>query len=68
MSRIAIEAGVSKGTLHIYFTGKADLFSNMYTMSVDGLPVLSFKKSIEHCRQATCCVRIGRRCLKILLS
>jgi AcrR family transcriptional regulator len=68
MSRIAAEAGVSKGTLYYYFPGKAELFADyMHGLCDRWVAVLfddlDYGRSVEETLY-----RIGRRMVTMLLS
>ena len=68
MSRIALEAGVSKGTLYNYFPGKAELFAAyMHGMCTRWI-VLAFDELDRDTPPADVLHHIGRRMTSMLLS
>jgi AcrR family transcriptional regulator len=68
MSRIAAEAGVSKGTLYNYFAGKAELFSaHVHRDCSQTIAVMFDDLERDEPAEATL-RRIGRRIVEALLS
>jgi AcrR family transcriptional regulator len=68
MSRIAAEAGVSKGTLYNYFTGKAELFSAYVHRECSSTISLMLDDLARDETPEATLRRIGRRILEVLLS
>jgi AcrR family transcriptional regulator len=68
MSRIAGEAGVSKGTLYNYFAGKAELFAAYVQRDCSRWIALLFDDLDETAPPAEVLARIGRRQFQMLLS
>ncbi len=68
MSRIAAEAGVSKGTLYNYFAGKADLFAAYVTRDCSrNISSMMDDMALDEPPEATL-RRIGQRMLRVLVS
>ncbi len=67
MSRIATEAGVSKGTLYNYFSGKAELFA-AYVQRDCASHILIPYEEIANAKPEDVLTQIGRRLLTMLLS
>ncbi len=68
MSRIAAEAGVSKGTLYNYFTCKAELFAD-YVQRECAKRVAQVFDDLDYARSAEDTLgRIGRRMIAMLVS
>ena len=68
MSRIAGEAGVSKGTLYNYFTSKADLFSAYVRMECGRSIALMFDAFDPSVPPAEALPQIGVRMFRMVLS
>jgi AcrR family transcriptional regulator len=68
MSRIAAEAGVSKGTLYNYFAGKAELFSAYVHRECSGTISLMIDDLARDETPEATLRRIGRRVIEVLLS
>jgi AcrR family transcriptional regulator len=68
MSRIAMEAGVSKGTLYNYFTSKADLFAAYMHRDCSRWIALVFEDMDLTSPPDETMRRIGRRMFTMLLS
>ncbi len=68
MSRIAAEAGVSKGTLYNYFCGKAELFAAYMHRECTRWIVLAFDELHADTPPADVLHHIGRRMMSMLLS
>lgn len=68
MSRIAQEAGVSKGTLYNYFPGKAELFSAYVERQCEEKLALVFQAPAATEPPAEMLARVAHRMLHILLS
>lgn len=68
MSRIALEAGVSKGTLYNYFPSKAELFSAYVEEECAKNLHLIFQAPDAEEEPAEMLARIARRMLHLLLS
>lgn len=68
MSRIAQEAGVSKGTLYNYFPGKAELFSAYVEQQCEEKLALVFQAPAATEPPAEMLARVAHRMLHILLS
>ncbi len=68
MSRIAAEAGVSKGTLYNYFAGKAELFSaHVHRDCSQTISLMLDDLARDETAEATL-RRIGRRIIEVLIS
>ena len=68
MSRIAAEAGVSKGTLYNYFSGKAELFSAYVTRDCSRNISSMFDDLAEDETPEATLRRLCRRILQVLIS
>ena len=68
MSRIAAEAGVSKGTLYNYFPGKAELFADYVEQNCTRSIILVFDELEQASPPETVLREIGMRLLRTLLS
>jgi AcrR family transcriptional regulator len=68
MSRIAAEAGVSKGTLYNYFTSKADLFVAYVQRDCARWIALLFEDLDPAMAPRDTLLRIGRRMIAMLVS
>ena len=68
MSRIAAEAGVSKGTLYNYFAGKAELFAAYVQRDCDRRLSAMFDDLAANEAPEETLRRIGRRMLETMLS
>ena len=68
MSRIAAEAGVSKGTLYNYFCGKAELFAAYMRRECTRWIVLAFDELDDATPPADVLHHIGRRMTAMVLS
>ena len=68
MSRIAAEAGVSKGTLYNYFAGKAELFAAYVQRDCEKRISLMFDALTPDEAPEEALRRIGRRMLETMLS
>ena len=68
MSRIAAEAGVSKGTLYNYFVGKAELFSAYVHRECDRKLSLMISELNAEESPEVVLGRMGRRMLGVLMS
>lgn len=68
MSRIALEAGVSKGTLYNYFAGKAELFSAVVRRECDQNLLVVFDDLDGGAPADVTLQRIGERMLRMLVS
>ncbi len=68
MSRIAREAGVSKGTLYNYFSGKAELFAAYVHRDCSRWIALLFDDLDETAPAAEVLAQIGRRQFQMLLG
>ncbi len=68
MSRIAVEAGVSKGTLYNYFDGKAELFSAYLHRECTRWIALVFDELDPDTPPAEALRHIGRRMFTMMLS
>ena len=68
MSRIAAEAGVSKGTLYNYFCGKAELFAAYMRRECTRWIVLAFDELDDGTPPADVLHHIGRRMTAMVLS
>lgn len=68
MSRIALEAGVSKGTLYNYFAGKAELFTAYVEQECTAHLSHIFQAPDTEEEPAEMLARIARRMLHLLIS
>jgi AcrR family transcriptional regulator len=68
MSRIASEAGVSKGTLYNYFAGKADLFGAFVNRECSLRVALLFDDIDDDASAEETLTRIGRQMIAMLTS
>jgi AcrR family transcriptional regulator len=68
MSRIAAEAGVSKGTLYNYFTSKADLFAAYMNRECTRWIGLVFEDLDEAAAPEHSLLQIGRRMFSMMVS
>ncbi len=68
MSRIAAEAGVSKGTLYNYFTSKAELFSAYVRRECNRSIATMFEEFDNSMAPADALPQIGVRMFRMLLS
>ncbi len=68
MSRIAVEAGVSKGTLYNYFASKAELFAAFVQRECSRNILVLFDDLDREAPPEETLLRIGERMLRMLVS
>lgn len=68
MSRIAVEAGVSKGTLYNYFAGKADLFAAFVEEECTRTIAAMFDAADDRADLEVALRRIGERMVRMIVS
>lgn len=68
MSRIAAEAGVSKGTLYNYFAGKADLFAAFVDEECSRTIAAMFDAADDGADPETALARIGEQMVRMIVS